>query len=133
MPVMNGDIAAKLIKQQPKLKSIPIIALTALAMREQEEQYTGLFDYYLKKPIAMNELVQCLIQFLPYTENRTNRKFSRKISKLHRRINSRFKKLVSCPINLLTKTDELIFMPSKINQILQLQFLITELEQNRKS
>jgi PAS domain S-box-containing protein len=68
MPVMDGDRAAQLIKKQKNLKSIPIIALTALAMKEQEEKYKSVFDDYLKKPIEVKDLVNSLIAFLPYTK-----------------------------------------------------------------
>jgi CheY-like chemotaxis protein len=61
MPVMNGIMAMRLIKQQEDLKHIPIIALTANVMPEQiESYYAEGFDGYCSKPIMVNELVQTL-------------------------------------------------------------------------
>ena len=78
MPVMDGYRATKLIKKQTQLASIPVIALTALAMKEQVEKYGDVFNDYLKKPIAMNELIQCLMAFLPYTKTEAEQKESKK-------------------------------------------------------
>ncbi len=65
MPVMDGYRATKLIKKQQQLASIPVIALTALAMKDQVDKYKNAFDEYLKKPIAENELIKTLTKFLP--------------------------------------------------------------------
>jgi signal transduction histidine kinase/DNA-binding NarL/FixJ family response regulator len=68
MPIMDGLTATQIIRKQENLKQIPIIALTALAMKDQEKQYKVLFDDYLKKPVERKDLVKSLMQFLPYTE-----------------------------------------------------------------
>ena len=57
MPKMDGNEAARLIKGNPWYESIPLIALTAFAMKEDEAKARGAgFDDYLTKPIKKAEL-----------------------------------------------------------------------------
>ena len=65
MPVLDGYEATKQLKEQDETKAIPVIALTALAMKEQERKYSEIFDAYLKKPMDEEELILCLMKFLP--------------------------------------------------------------------
>ncbi len=51
MPELNGYEAAKIIKQNEKLKSIPIIAYTANATATEIEKYKKVFDDYIIKPL----------------------------------------------------------------------------------
>ncbi len=53
MPVMDGLQAAQLIRKNPKTRSIPIIAVTALSSRKDEEKclQSGCDDY-LSKPFT---------------------------------------------------------------------------------
>ncbi len=74
MPVMSGDKAIKYLKENGKFNSIPAVAFTALVMKLHKEKYASLFDDYLKKPITVNELIVCLMKFLPYTEQNQNEK-----------------------------------------------------------
>ena len=68
MPVLDGYETTKQIKNTEKYRKIPIIALTAMAMKEQEGRYSAVFNAYLKKPITGNDLIGCLMKFLPYTK-----------------------------------------------------------------
>lgn len=69
MPVMNGYEAVKLIKENEKLKSIPVIALTAFAMRQEKEIIMSAgFDGYLTKPVQQSDLFNELSHFIPYSE-----------------------------------------------------------------
>jgi len=56
-PVLSGFDATKPIKADPSLTDIPVIALTARAMRGEREKIlaTG-FDDYLSKPIDPSDL-----------------------------------------------------------------------------
>jgi CheY-like chemotaxis protein len=65
MPVMDGYEATSRIKSDEKKKMIPIIALTAHAMKGYEEKvYEAGFDGYLKKPIKKEELLAELAERL---------------------------------------------------------------------
>jgi len=57
MPVMNGYEAMEKIRENDKLKEIPIIAVTAKAMKEDREKCISLgADDYMSKPIDLNVL-----------------------------------------------------------------------------
>ncbi|GEM_PF-2457186 len=64
MPVLDGDAATRMLKNNEKLKHIPVIALTALAMKEDEEKIRELCDGYLSKPVAKRALLQTMALFL---------------------------------------------------------------------
>ncbi len=65
MPVMNGHEATRRIKANPAWREIPVAALTAYAMKQQQEALQGLYDAYITKPIAREELLDVLLRFLP--------------------------------------------------------------------
>ena len=66
MPVMDGPQALKAIRQSGQSwKNIPVIALTADAMREDREYYLSLgMDGHVAKPINPEELEQSMVQAL---------------------------------------------------------------------
>ncbi len=66
MPIMDGHQAIKILKADPDLKVVPIIALTASAMKHQKEEIQKICEGYLKKPVAKNELIYHLAKFLPH-------------------------------------------------------------------
>lgn len=69
MPVMDGYAAIKILKADSVLKDIPIIILTASAMKEEEEKIKKLnCEGYLRKPIKKNELLREIARYLAYTE-----------------------------------------------------------------
>jgi len=72
MPVMDGIAATKIIKNDPKLKHISIIALSASVMDDeiQKIQEVG-FDDFLKKPVKLPELLKSLSKFLPNKQSVT--------------------------------------------------------------
>jgi two-component system, sensor histidine kinase and response regulator len=67
MPIMDGYDATQLLKAHPQWHSIPVIAVTAYAMKDQREQFQTAFDAYLSKPVVKQTLIQTLAQFLPTT------------------------------------------------------------------
>ncbi|MCP4149280.1 MAG: PAS domain S-box protein, partial [bacterium] len=68
MPVMDGYEATKYLKSNPQLKHIPIIVLTASAMKEQEREVKAIgSDGYLSKPVNRAELYSEFIRFLPHS------------------------------------------------------------------
>jgi len=67
MPKMNGNDAAKFIKNNDRYKSIPIIAISASTELENKSNNPlAFFDGYLIKPIKISELVELLKTFLPF-------------------------------------------------------------------
>ena len=58
MPVMDGFEATRLIKNDPRSRAIPIWALTAYAMRDDEKRIRAEgCDDYLTKPLDLNDLL----------------------------------------------------------------------------
>ncbi len=67
MPVMDGYSATKIIKEDSKLKQIPLIALTASVMGKDLEKIKEYrFDGYLRKPVSHQDLIRELEKFLSY-------------------------------------------------------------------
>jgi CheY-like chemotaxis protein len=65
LPKKDGWTAAREIKENPALKSIPIIALTAHAMvGDREKALQAGCDDYISKPIDLRELSSKLKRFL---------------------------------------------------------------------
>jgi two-component system, cell cycle response regulator DivK len=57
LPGMDGLAATALLKQDPATAAIPIIALTAMAMKEdQEKTRVAGCDTYISKPLRYREL-----------------------------------------------------------------------------
>ena len=65
IPKMDGYEVTRKLKGDTDLKSIPIIALTAHAMKgKKEEALAAGFDGYITKPINVRELPQQIEHFL---------------------------------------------------------------------
>jgi two-component system cell cycle response regulator DivK len=57
LPDMDGTEVVRLIKSDPRISGIPIVALTSLAMKGDREWFLQHgFDGYLEKPISVREL-----------------------------------------------------------------------------
>lgn len=69
MPVLDGYQANEQIKNDENLKHIPVIAVTASAMkRDRKRIKESGFNGYIVKPVQMKDLMQVLVQFLDYSE-----------------------------------------------------------------
>lgn len=66
MPIMDGYATSRNLKSNSSLKTIPIIALTAAVMKEEEVEIQKKCDGYLGKPISRMNLVLELMKFLKY-------------------------------------------------------------------
>lgn len=65
LPGMDGREATKILKADPKTRRIPIIAITASAMKgEREKLLASGFDGYIAKPIDIKELPKALARYL---------------------------------------------------------------------
>jgi two-component system cell cycle response regulator DivK len=65
LPIMDGYTATRLIKTDPALQSIPIIAVTsyALAVEEKKAREAGCDDY-VPKPFSPRQLLAKIRQYL---------------------------------------------------------------------
>jgi two-component system cell cycle response regulator DivK len=58
LPGMDGLAATKLLKADPATAHIPVIALTAMAMKEDQEKTRAAgCDAYIAKPLRYKELL----------------------------------------------------------------------------
>ncbi|MBT4287721.1 MAG: response regulator [Deltaproteobacteria bacterium] len=66
MPVLDGYQATKEIREMPEFKNLPIIAMTAYAMKGDREQCldAGMNDY-ITKPIELDTFFNILSRWLP--------------------------------------------------------------------
>ena len=75
LPVMDGLEATSILKADPATKNIPIIALTAYAMEEDEERALQAgSDGYLTKPIRIEEFLEEVAKYLGNEERVKGRK-----------------------------------------------------------
>jgi two-component system cell cycle response regulator len=66
LPVMNGYEAARLVKEVPALRGVPIIAVTAFAMVGDRDKILARgFDGYIAKPITPERFVSDVEGFIP--------------------------------------------------------------------
>lgn len=69
MPVMDGSAAMKAIRAEPESASVPIIALTSYAMKEDQKKFLAEgFDGYISKPIDTNVFIATVLKMLPPEE-----------------------------------------------------------------
>lgn len=64
MPGMNGFELTKIIRKNKNFSTLPIIALTANATKEDIEKYSSVFNDYLTKPVLKNNLLGTLAKYL---------------------------------------------------------------------
>jgi len=64
LPDMDGVTALGRLKAEPRTASIPVVALTAFAMKDDRDRFLGAgFDGYLVKPISVKEFPEQVRQF----------------------------------------------------------------------
>jgi two-component system cell cycle response regulator DivK len=65
LPKISGLEITRMIKQKDELKSIPVIAVTAFAMKGDEEKIMeGGCDGYISKPISVPTFLETVAGFL---------------------------------------------------------------------
>ncbi|ALK09373.1 response regulator [Blastochloris viridis] len=65
LPEISGLDVTKWIKDDPQLKSIPVVAVTAFAMKGDEERIReGGCEAYLSKPISIGKFIETVRQFV---------------------------------------------------------------------
>ncbi len=64
LPEVSGLEVTKLLKEDEKLKSIPVIAVTAIAMKGDEDKILEAgCDAYIGKPISLPDFIQTVERF----------------------------------------------------------------------
>ena len=65
LPGIDGYEALRLIRGDPRIAEVPVVAVTAFAMREDRERTARAgFDGYLSKPISVRDLPSQVGDFL---------------------------------------------------------------------
>ncbi len=67
MPIMDGYEATKRLKENMSTQNIPVIALTASVLNEQEKLEAYHFDGCLFKPVQISDLISELSHYLKHT------------------------------------------------------------------
>jgi two-component system, cell cycle response regulator DivK len=66
LPEISGLEVTKWLKEDPDLKHIPVVAITAFAMKGDEERIReGGCEAYLSKPISVAKFLETVRHFLP--------------------------------------------------------------------
>ena len=69
LPEVSGLEVTKWLKDDPELKSIPVVAVTAFAMKGDEERIReGGCEAYLSKPISVGKFIETVRHFLGNAE-----------------------------------------------------------------
>jgi len=68
MPDMDGYQCTAKLKSKEEFHNIPVLAITASAMKESEQQIRTICDGFLRKPISRAELITEMTRFLAYEE-----------------------------------------------------------------
>jgi CheY-like chemotaxis protein len=72
LPGMDGMAALERLKAEPRTASIPVVALTAFAMKEDPERFARAgFDGYLPKPIDVDTFADQVRQYCERTMQET--------------------------------------------------------------
>lgn len=67
MPGQNGVEAMKLVRQLDNGRSVPIVALTADAMRGRDKYFEEMgFQDYLAKPVSQYHLKRIIVRYMPF-------------------------------------------------------------------
>jgi two-component system cell cycle response regulator DivK len=64
LPGMTGIEAAQIIKQNEDLRHIPILAISAVAMKHEVDRTKSFFDDYITKPIDLRMLLSTINEYV---------------------------------------------------------------------
>jgi two-component system, cell cycle response regulator DivK len=69
LPLLDGYEATRQIKAQPKLRAIPIVAVTSYALSGDDEKARAAgCDGYVTKPFSPRQLLATVLSYLPADE-----------------------------------------------------------------
>lgn len=67
LPDIDGFQALRLIREQPGLKAIPVLAVTASVMPEDQHKIASSgFDGFISKPISIKPFMEAVERFLAF-------------------------------------------------------------------
>ena len=66
MPIMDGHTACKELKSDPLLRKIPIIAVTASVMSDEEDKLKNYCEGFIRKPVNREDLISECMRLLPH-------------------------------------------------------------------
>ncbi|MBO8087780.1 MAG: response regulator, partial [Marichromatium sp.] len=69
MPTIDGIDASKIIKSNPTTSYVPIIAVSASVLQQNEISQIQTFDAFIPKPIDVNHLKETLQRYLKHQSN----------------------------------------------------------------
>jgi two-component system cell cycle response regulator DivK len=73
MPVLDGFAVMRRLRENPKLATLPVLAVTAYAMRDDRDKALNAgFDGYISKPINARDLANELERLLRIREDRNS-------------------------------------------------------------
>ena len=65
LPQVSGLEVTRWIKDDPELRAIPVVAVTAFAMKDDEERIReGGCEAYLSKPISVGKFIETVRRFI---------------------------------------------------------------------
>jgi two-component system cell cycle response regulator DivK len=65
LPEVSGLEVTRWLKEDPELKAIPVVAVTAFAMKSDEERIRqGGCEAYLSKPISVTKFIETIRRFI---------------------------------------------------------------------
>jgi DNA-binding NarL/FixJ family response regulator len=65
LPEVSGLEVTRWLKEDPELKAIPVVAVTAFAMKSDEERIRqGGCEAYLSKPISVAKFIETIRRFI---------------------------------------------------------------------
>lgn len=72
LPVMDGFQATAILKSQERTRNIPVVALTAYAMKGDEEKaHQAGCDGYIAKPVELRQLLKTVEECLAASRKQT--------------------------------------------------------------
>jgi len=66
MPVQDGYQTAAILKADPRLRHIPVVAVTASLLEDDLARLGQGFAGYLRKPLRRADLIRCTMAHLPH-------------------------------------------------------------------
>ena len=67
MPILDGVTAIRIAKADERIRHIPVVALTAMGLKDSEEEIGQVCDGFLRKPVSRIDLIAELTRFLKHT------------------------------------------------------------------